>query len=407
MSASAVLARTGRDALYVQERGIYDLPFAYMAIAGCSVPMAFGMLALMRRCGPRRARLVASAGLSLALLVYAAVARPGGGLLMTSFFVFVPLAFGVLFSAAWLLTADLLEGVPRETLARAYSRVGAAAIVGGVTGAMLARFGAARLGAHGLLCLAALLLLVALGVMARAQALYPPRPRRAAPTPTTRGAFVEFRQRYAVLLLLAGMAASLVTTLFEFQFYLAAATSGGGAHDHVRFFANLYLLLNGAALVVQLVVMPRLQGNLGVHGSLQVLPAALFAGALAFFGGGSLLGRAFLRVTEGGLRASIHRVNWEQAFLPVETGRRATAKLLVDGVGARVAEGLAALLVLGWLYLVVGGGSVVGRDTSWITVLLAIVTAGWMLLTHQLGRTLAASPVAPDDLALHLRVPDT
>ena len=49
MTASFVLVKTGRDALYFQARGLFDLPKAYIGIALLSVPFAFGTLRLMKR----------------------------------------------------------------------------------------------------------------------------------------------------------------------------------------------------------------------------------------------------------------------------------------------------------------------------------------------------------------------
>ena len=46
---------------------------------------------------------------------------------------------GVLFSLTWLLAADLLDEAPRERIARSYGVVGAASILGGVLGGLIAR----------------------------------------------------------------------------------------------------------------------------------------------------------------------------------------------------------------------------------------------------------------------------
>lgn len=48
ITASLVLVKTGRDALYVQQRGIFDLPIAYVGMAVFSFPTALGMLWLIR-----------------------------------------------------------------------------------------------------------------------------------------------------------------------------------------------------------------------------------------------------------------------------------------------------------------------------------------------------------------------
>ncbi len=49
--------------------------------------------------------------------------------------------------------------------------------------------------------------------------------------------------------------------------------------------------------------------------------------------------RGALRVAQGGFKASIHRANWEQAFIPVGS-ERAVAKLIVDGMGSDRLDGL-------------------------------------------------------------------
>ncbi len=113
MTASFVLVKTGRDALYVQERGIFDLPIAYLGMAAFSLPVALGMLWLIRVAGPRRARAVALAGVTGVLAVFWRIAEPGGGARMTALFVAVPLLYGVLF-AAMLPGAAMAPGPARR-----------------------------------------------------------------------------------------------------------------------------------------------------------------------------------------------------------------------------------------------------------------------------------------------------
>ncbi len=112
------------------------------------------------------------------------------------------------------------------------------------------------------------------------------------------------------LLGISGLAA--VAALYiDFQFYAAATLSG---NNSAQFFANFYIILNAASLILQLLAAPWLQARFGVGGALMLLPTAL----LGSTGVSSILGtvqaRAILRVTEGGLKAFIHRGIWEQAF---------------------------------------------------------------------------------------------
>ena len=103
ITAAFTLAKTGRDAVYFQAQGLYDLPGAYLGIALLNLPVAAIMLGLMRWFGTRWARVAAAMVMAVALVLFAQVAKPGGGPLMTTIFMAIPLGFGVLFSSAWLL----------------------------------------------------------------------------------------------------------------------------------------------------------------------------------------------------------------------------------------------------------------------------------------------------------------
>ena len=56
MTAGFILTKTGRDALYFQRDGLFDLPWAYLGIAVLSVPMALITLSLLQSRGPRPVR---------------------------------------------------------------------------------------------------------------------------------------------------------------------------------------------------------------------------------------------------------------------------------------------------------------------------------------------------------------
>ena len=408
MTAAFILVKTGRDALYFEGgMGVHDLPKAYIAIAFLSLPVAYVILGLMRHLGARRARLVAPLALCAALALFHGVARPGGGALMTSFFVSVPLAFGVLFSLTWLLGADLFDGVARERLARAYSVVGAASILGGMVGGLVARALAFQVEPRTLILVGAVVLAASAGTTALAQSRFPAASFEGTAAPRDRAAArvaVLLTQRYPLLLLLVGMVASLVGILVEFQLYLAAATSGQGGRENASFFASVYVVLNASALGVQLYAMPLLQKRIGVGGSLLVLPAVLVGGATVLLGAATSVARSLLRVAEGGLKASIHRVNWEQAYLPLNPTQRAVAKLVVDGAAARVAEGVAAAALLAWLHFVVKGRDLVGQDTSWITYTLLLASFVWMGASWALARALTGLG-ATDEAALRFDIP--
>jgi ATP:ADP antiporter, AAA family len=356
--------------------------------------MSFGLFALMKRFGTRQARVAVALGTALFLALVARIAQPGGGTTMTANFMGIPLLFGIVFSAAWLLAADLLEHATGPQRARAYGWIGGASIAGGVVGALVARAIALEVAPQRLFDLAGATLLVAAWIMASAHH-YCPRGSifRAGALVMPRGDHARFvlRTRYTRLLLAIAMLTALAGLLIEFRFYYAAATSGNSMQANTRFFANFYLLLNVAALAVQVLLIPPLQRRVGVVGALFVLPMMLFGGATALLLAGSAFTLSFLRVTEGSLKSSIHRVSWEQAYLPLERAERAVAKLFIDGLGARLAEGTGAVIVSLWLREAVAGGGLARTSPAWIGWLLLGIVVSWLVLTGLLGRQLAAA----------------
>ena len=351
------------------------------------------VLASLRRFGARRVRVVLPAAASLLLMLSYAVVRPGGGLVMTAFFVAVPLLFSIMFSVAWLLAADLLEGESPAALSRAYGRIGAATIIGGIVGGVLARALATTLPPRALLLVAAAGLACSAATLARAQRRFQ-QSIGDAEEPAIPSVRLVLSQRYTLLLLGVAMSAGLVGLMVEFQLYLAAASSGNDGPANAVFFSTVYAFLNGIALVAQLWLLPWLHRSIGVHGSLMIMPAILLGGAAALLGSVSLGARSLLRVAEGSLKASVHRVSWEQAYLAIGRSQRAVAKVVVDGAGVRIAEGLAALMLFLWLRLVIGDAGPVGRDTAWLNYVLVVAALLWVGLTNALSRSLRPSLAA-------------
>ncbi len=409
-TASFVLARTGRDALYFQAGGIDDLPLAYLGMAALSLPVAGATLGLMRLAGARRARLIAPVAMAAILLVYASVARPGAGPLMTTFFLFVPLAYGVLFSMTWLLGAEILAAREPVARARAYSRAGAASLAGSLAGAATARLLASSVAPPTLFIIAAGTLAAAMCIVALTQ-------RRILPARLAPGALVRvgphtlaelFKDRYVRLLAVVGACGALAGVLVEFQFYLAAAAQEPAGHG-IALFANLYLVLSLAAFAVQLTLTARVQQRAGLGATLLVLPGTLALVSPAAILSASMMLRAGIRMAEGGLKASIHRVSWEQAYLPVEPAYRGAAKLVIDGAVSRMTEGTAALLLFVSLR---GRPDAAARvDVSWLTYALVAAAVLWVLATRMMAaiattRECRRTPGGPGAFA-DLRVPDS
>jgi ATP/ADP translocase len=158
-----------------------------------------------------------------------------------------------------------------------------------------------------------------------------------------------------------------------------------GSKGNTNFFANFYILLNFSSLLLQLFATPRIQDKLGLRGGLMILPIALIGGASFATAAATALSRSVLRVTEGGLRSSVHRSIWEQAFIPVESGERSQVKIVVDGIAARIAEAFGAVAILLWLKEMAPEGIIsMPLDTRWISWFTLVTVVIWLLITQRL-----------------------
>ncbi len=404
LTAGFIAIRTGRDALYLQGDGLFGVPKAYVAVAVLSVPQAGVVLWMLARLGPRATRLCVLAAVMVLVGCYALTARPGASPLMTTFFFLVPLIFSIAFSIVWLLGTELLDALDDDASARAFSRLGAASIVGGVCGGAIARVFGPGLGPRALLVIGLALITAAAWVVLATHRAFPTT-REARMHEERRPQALMKTLRYPGVPLLLGisMAGAMTGIFVDFQFYLAAVV--GDARDITAYFANVYLVLSGASLVLQLFVAPLMQRVVGVRGSLFVLPLALVGGASTIVFMGSALARSGLRIVEGGLKAGVHRTTWEQTYLSLPKAQRAHTKVMVDGLGARIAEGIAGAMLYGWLLFAAQGHGFSALSAPWvaevsvtfITLALVVFALVWLVLTALLGRRLVASPAPLDD----------
>ena len=59
--------------------------------------------------------------------------------LLFNIFIFIPAVFGIMFASLWLLASDIFEHTPKPEAARAFSRIGASSLAGGIAGGFIAK----------------------------------------------------------------------------------------------------------------------------------------------------------------------------------------------------------------------------------------------------------------------------
>jgi ATP/ADP translocase len=201
------------------------------------------------------------------------------------------------------------------------------------------------------------------------------------------GYLAPLAEPYALTLLFISMTGALAGLLIDVQFYISATMAAMGSKGNANFFANFYIMLNFGSLLLQLFATPRIQDKIGIRGGLMVLPFALVGGASFAGAAATAFSLSVLRVTEGGLRSSVHRSIWEQAFVAVDSRDRSLVKLAVDGIGARIAEGVAAGALYLWVRQAAPGGVVTQPlDTRWMAWLTLATVIVWLAITHKLRR---------------------
>jgi ATP/ADP translocase len=409
-TAAFIIAKTGRDALFFQgSGGLLQLPLIYINIGAASLPLALVFVKAMKIWGARPAR-VAIFLLAAAVLAAAApFLRPGDNLPLLAVFMFIPASFALLFASLWLLASDIFDKTAKSEAARAFSRIGAGTLAGGMAGGLIAKALAPYLEPRWLIFLAAFLLFAVVTLIKEIHRRFASNisGKKTDEKKYNRGFLAPLADRYALTLLLIAMAGALAGLLIDFQFYAAATGAKMGMKGNTSFFANFYILLNFSSLLLQLFATPRIQDRVGLRGGLMVLPLALIGGATFATAAATALSRSVLRVTEGGLRSSVHRSIWEQAFIPVDASERSGLKIIVDGVAARMAEAIGAVALLLWLKHVARQGAIpMPLDTKWITWIILITVAVWLYITQKLREQVRKEPHGTEVARALIEEPD-
>ena len=383
-----IIAKTGRDALFFQgSGGLLQLPLIYINIAAAALPLALLFVKAMKIWGARPARVGILLFAAAVMATASPFLKPGENTLLLAVFMFIPAIFGIIFASLWLLASDIFENVEKREASRAFSKIGAATLAGGMLGGVIAKGFTPYLQPKWMIFFGAMMIAGVALLVRQIHRRFPTNigTNKGDEQKGRFGFLIPLSNRYAQTLLFIAMTGALAGLLIDFQFYAAATSANMGSQGNANFFANFYILLNFSSLLLQLFATPTIQDKVGLRGGLMVLPLALIGGATFATAAATALSLSVLRVTEGGLRSSVHRSIWEQAFIPVDAAQRSSVKIAIDGIAARIAEALGALVILIWLKRAAPDGKIpMPLDTSWMTWVLLVTVAVWLLITQTL-----------------------
>lgn len=370
MVAHSIL-ETARDALFLTKLGPDRLGWAYVAIAGIS--LAAFMIARRFR-GVREARAMLLVFLMLAtagttVLAFALTQSPWAAFVL---YVWTGTIASLVVPAFWLV-------IERDVRIGDAKRILAAIAAGGTLGALVGSAIASLLGhlvyAHHLVTAGA----IGFGVATLSVQVLPAA-RKAPMLPVQaevieRPARTETRGgRYAQLLILLAVVSTVTLTIGDLMFKRLLVERLPG-DQLATVFGATYTGLNVVALVIQLVVTPRLLDRVGVGSALAVLPVLVLTTTLGFVLTGAAMAVFALKLADGGLRNSVHRVVSEILFVPMPGHEREKAKPLVEVFGQRGGQALAAGIVLAIANDVNATWSLAVATTATVVLWLIVVAA--------------------------------
>ncbi|HEY6558245.1 MAG TPA: Npt1/Npt2 family nucleotide transporter [Polyangiaceae bacterium] len=368
MGGHAIL-ETARDTLFLATLPASFLPWAYLAMALLTLLAAALNRGALRRFSRRRAlslSLLLGVGVNLAFFVLSSLAGSASSLLL--FYVWTGLFATLVVVQFWLLLGDVLDLAQAK---RVFAWIGAGGLVGATVGSA----------ASGLILMwfPAQSLLVAASIAFGVAALMPPLFSRARKVPAStaspaaqanaESAALLSTDAYLLRLLGFVLLGTLMVTGVDYVFKAVVSEAVPKA-ELGDFFARYYAVLNGCALLVQILLAPQLLRVAGVNRTLLVTPVLLLVTSLGFGLWAGLASALVLRGVDGSLRHSLNRTATEILYLPLSPAIRDRYKALIEALGQRGGQALASLAILGAL-----SAGIAPQQMAWALVVLC---AGWL-----------------------------
>ena len=162
---------------------------------------------------------------------------------------------------------------------------------------------------------------------------------------------------------------------------VAAGTSGGlSVEEYIgQFYARFLVVVNIAAVVIQLFVVSRVIKYIGVRFGVMVLPCIALGAynVLAFFP--VLAAIRWAKTAENATDYSLNNTVRNMLFLPCTRDQKYSAKQAIDSFFVRIGDVLSAALVfVGTTYFALGGSGFAGFNM--------LIVSGWLILAFYVGR---------------------
>jgi len=333
MIGQQVAAKATRDALFLGNFDIVQLPRMMVAAAAISVIVVFASARILRTLSPARVVPVAYSVSALLLLGewMLAIRSPAIGAVV---FYFHTVVFGaILASGFWSMLNERFDPLTAKSVV---ARVASGGTIGAVIGGLAVERLAGKIelvsmfpllaGAH-LLCS-----LLATG-FAPEQPESIGEPKRAIDAPSPSGdsglVILSANPYLRNIALLVGLSTFSAATL-DYLFKAAAQAHFQGGDDLLRFFAIFYAAMGLAGFLIQATLSRAALEKLGLARTISLVPgfAATFALLALIFP--ALWSVVLVRSSDGVLRSSLYRAAYELLYTPVAPDHKRATKPIID-----------------------------------------------------------------------------
>lgn len=369
MIAHQVAGKATRDALFLSNFDVAQLPKVVILAGLCSMLTILLMSKLLRTLGPARVMPLAFA-LSAILFVLEwqlSATRPGSA----SIVLYLHMAtFGaVLISGFWSVVNERFDP---HSAKRQIARIAAAAAMGGVLGGVLAGQLSSILDVRALLLvLAALHVLCALGVIGLTH--HSTRAHKRNISSDVSAIQVLRKSRYLRLIASLAMLVSIVATLLDFAIKAEASTVYQSGEELAAFFGMLYAVVGLLTFLVQFSIGPRMLERYGLPKTMASLPVMVILCGIVATAFTHLWTVTLVRAAEFVTFNSLFRSAFEVLFTPVAANEKRPTKTIIDVGGVRIGDMLGSGLLLLLLRLV-------PEPPTSLVISAAMIVAGFSLV---------------------------
>ncbi|HLG18469.1 MAG TPA: Npt1/Npt2 family nucleotide transporter [Bdellovibrionota bacterium] len=372
-----ILGRSLREALYLGTFDVKTLPYITTAVVVLALPTIGTFSKLMARYGAQRVLRYAVFLFAMGLLALWPVATQNASAVVV-FYLWTALGAFVLTSGFWVVTAEFF---PIRRAKRLFALISAGGTIGALTlgtsiKPLIKQIGLVQM-IPALIGLVGLFLL--LQVLLPARKDMDPKEKEGERTSTRESLHLVWRNEHLRTLASIVFAATLASTLLDYQFKEQVRASLQSREQLAGFFGSFYGWTGLISLLLQVVVTAPLLARTGVGTTFAVLPMVLLAGSTGLFLLPGLIAATLARGADNSIRKSIFRSAVEVVYIPLPTQVRRKTKTFIDSLVDAAAEGAGSGLI--FLCITLGG-----LPSKYLSILVGVSALGFLGLSRQIGR---------------------